>query len=146
MEHSEYNSALDSATAYDLSNFKEELGAYLDNVKTAASAWSEQTLTSFPNPGLHIHHIGLIPLPLSDYHAKAIAGFFSRILSPQPGPPSDTDTRRLWEVSCSAFELINPAWDAQLRKILDDVVKDLGIKAAVHVELVKMSLYEKMLS
>lgn len=143
MEHSEYNSALDIAIVYDLSDFKEELGAYLDNFKTARSTWSEQNLASFPNPGLHIHHLGLITIPLSDYHTKAIAGFFSRTLPPQPGPPVDTNTRRILELPSSALELINPAWNAQLEQIVANVVKDLGIKTSVHVELCKLNLYEK---
>lgn len=41
VEHSEYDYALDSATVYDLSDFKKELREYLDNIETAGSAWSE---------------------------------------------------------------------------------------------------------
>lgn len=59
VDHSEYDSALDGATAYDQSDCKEELYGYLDNLKFIGSAWSKQDLTSFPNPGLHIHHLGL---------------------------------------------------------------------------------------
>lgn len=84
--------------------------------------------------------LGLIPLPLSAYHAKAIAGFASRVLPPQHGPPVNTHTRRIWDLPRSAFELINPAWNEQLGQILANVVKDLGIKTKVHVELLKLSM------
>ncbi|QDS73369.1 hypothetical protein FKW77_007170 [Venturia effusa] len=143
VEHSEYDSALDSEMEYDVAEFKDELQEYLDNVQTAGSAWSEQTLTSFPNPGLQIHHLGIIPLPLSDHHAKAIIEFVSKISPPQSGMSADTVTRVAWELPCSAFELINPAWNAQLQQIVANAVVHLGVKSKVHVELHKLTLYEK---
>ncbi|RDI80719.1 hypothetical protein Vi05172_g9399 [Venturia inaequalis] len=142
VEYSEYDSAIDSTVAYDLDYFKDDLREYLDNIQTAGSAWSEQTLISFPNPGLTIRHLGLIPLPLSDYHAKTIVEFLSRPSPLLPEPLIDGESRQVWELPRSAFELINSAWNAQLEQILAKVVKDLGIKTKVDVDLRKLSLYE----
>ena len=102
-------------------------------------------LTNASSPGLFVHGIGKIGLPLSDRDAVAL----SRVSHEAPfGKGSETfvdsTVRKTWELNPDQFELRNPAWQSTLNIVIDKVAEDLGVvdgASSIRAELHKLLLY-----
>lgn len=54
----------------------------------------------------------------------------------------DTSVRRVWQIEPANFILRNPAWEAHVDAIVDEVIRELGIEQKVNAELYKLLIYE----
>ncbi|KAL8754296.1 MAG: hypothetical protein Q9199_004440 [Rusavskia elegans] len=106
-----------------------------------------ETLATAPNPGLVVHGLGTIRLPLSEREAvelkkachQAPFGKGSETLV-------DTKVRDTWELNADQFVLRNRSWQATIDQVLQRVAKALGVAGggtAVKGELYKLLLYDE---
>lgn len=129
------------------SELKERVYQYLSDVNSEGSFSSYQHASLFPNPGLYIKKLGrVIPLPLSDDDAKAIA--VNSTLAPFGKADEtvvDRSIRNTWEIKASEFDLRNPAWQPFFNQITKKAVEGLGVDPEVTVEAqsYKLLLYEE---
>src|SRR5262249_28048335 len=95
-------------------------------------------------PGLEVHGIGSIGVPVAPADAKRIIGK-ARQAPYGLGEATivDTEVRRVWQLEPSKFELRNAAWSAAVAGVVDAVKGDLGIRGKVTAELYKLLVYEK---
>ena len=95
-------------------------------------------------PGLEVHGIGSIGVPVVPADAKRIVGKASQ--APYGRGEStivDTDVRRVWQLDPSQFELRNAAWSAAVADVVNAIKGDLGIRGKVTAQLYKLLVYEK---
>ncbi|KAI4215430.1 MAG: hypothetical protein L6R36_009388, partial [Xanthoria steineri] len=106
-----------------------------------------ETLPSAPNPGLIVHGLGTITLPLFEPEARRLKkachqapfGRGSETLV-------DTKVRDTWELNADQFVLRSHAWQATLENTLRRVAQALGVaggSTAIRSELYKLLLYDK---
>ncbi|KAL9119935.1 MAG: hypothetical protein Q9187_003512 [Circinaria calcarea] len=99
------------------------------------------------NPGLHVHGLGIIGLPLSERLAVELAGICHQApFGKGRKTVVDTTVRRTWELNPSQFEIRNPAWQDCVKNAVQSVGKELGIvggMSSISAQLYKMLLYEK---
>lgn len=148
---SEDHSDGDSSTTNDVSvkdsELKERLYEYLSDVKSEGSFSPYQHASLFPNPGLYIKKLGrVVPLPLSDHDAKAIAA--NSTLAPfgmKDQTVVDTTVRNTSEINASEFEFRNPAWQPFFKQITKRAIEGLGVDAekTVEAQSYKLLLYEE---
>lgn len=103
-------------------------------------------LPNATNPGLFVHGVGKIGLPLSDRDAEALAIAANRAPF---GKGSETfvdpAVRNTWELNPIQFEIRNPASTTTLREAVERVAEDLRVlsgASSVRPELHKLLLYE----
>ena len=99
------------------------------------------------NPGLYVHGLGLIGLPLSERLAVELAGICHQApFGKGRKTVVDTTVRKTWELNPSLFEIRNPAWQECVKTAVQSVGKELGIvggMSSISAQLYKMLLYEK---
>lgn len=99
------------------------------------------------NPGLYVHGLGIIGLPLSERLAVELAGISHQAPFGKGSKTIvDTTVRKTWELDPSQFELRNPAWQSCVKDAIQSVGKELGIvggMSSISAQLYKMLLYEK---
>lgn len=130
---------------HDWRDVKDDLCAYLQVIDKGTFATSG-LLPNASNPGLFVHGIGKIGLPLPERDATEIA----RVSHEAPfGKGSktfvDPTVRRTWELNPSQFELQNPAWTSTLHEAVNRIAEELGVMNAtssIRAELHKLLLYE----
>ena len=102
-------------------------------------------LNNAPNPGLFVHGLGIIGLPLT----KGQACDLSKASHQAPfGQGSktlvDTSIRNTLELDATAIELRNRAWHTYMQTILKTVASELGVSNdSIRMELYKLLLYEE---
>ncbi|KAL9018315.1 MAG: hypothetical protein Q9180_008729, partial [Flavoplaca navasiana] len=106
-----------------------------------------KTLLNATNPGLCVHGLGAISLPLPERDAVELRKACHRT-SFGKGTETlvDTKVRDVWELDANQFTLQNRVCQATLDHVLGHVVKALGISGgslAVRAELYKLPLYDK---
>ena len=105
------------------------------------------TLPLSANPGLYVHGLGIVGLPLSERLATELAGVCHQAPFGKGSKTIvDTTVRKTWELDSSQFELRNPAWQACVKDVLQSVGKDLGIvggMSSMSAQLYKMLLSER---
>src|SRR4029450_12324168 len=104
-----------------------ELIALMDQVQTSGAFAVGGTLPSIL-PGLHVHGVGPLGLPLTEHQAQALIHVSE--LTPY-GRGEETvvapEVRRSWQISADDFALGNPQWNEALRVAGDQMGKDLGL-------------------
>lgn len=128
----------------DDSTFKQELLRCLDDVISTGSFSAYEDNKMYPNPGLHVNGLGLVPFPLNQHYAEAL----SRISSPAPFGKGDetlvdVSVRKTWEINNSDFQFRNPSWEAYVDIMVERARKQLGVEVQVCAERYKLLLYEK---
>jgi len=102
-------------------------------------------LHNAPNPGLFVHGVGIVGLPLT----KGDAFELSKASHQAPfGQGSktivDTSIRNTLELDATAIELRNRAWHTYMRTILKTAATELGVSNdSIRMELYKLLLYEE---
>jgi hypothetical protein len=94
-------------------------------------------------PGLEVHGVGPIGLPVSADDARrliAVAGQAPYGLGTET--IVDTDVRRVWQIEPSQFALRNPGWEAQVGAMVKAVTQRFAIGGRVRRELYKLLVYE----
>ena len=122
----------------------------LDRISEVHSSGSFATSSSFDTyvlPGISVHGVGDIQIPLSFHDAQAL------IQSSRKAPFGKSDqtlidetVRKTWEIDGSRISFSNNAWHSWLQGIVRTVIRDLGVQGGaenVKAELYKMLLYEK---
>jgi hypothetical protein len=126
------------------SEFKDNLCDCLEGVTSAGSFSTYQHSALFPNPGLHVTGLGIIPLPLSEHDAKAIIGISTRApFGKKEQTLVDTTVRKTWELNSSEFEFRNPAWKTYFEQLVYHAIVGLGVEVSVRAESYKLLLYEE---
>lgn len=99
------------------------------------------------NPGLQMHGVGSIELPLSEHDACQIKKKCHQApFGKGTETIVDTNVRSTWELNPNAFDLSNPAWKVHLEQTLENVKTSLGFGEEtrdIHAELYKLLLYEQ---
>ena len=102
-----------SEAVLDSDEIKQELRVLLSDIDTHSlgSFATSGALNTAINPGLTIHDLGHVGLPLSTRDALEV----SRVAHQAPfgkGTETivDTSVRKTWELNSSQFALRNPAW------------------------------------
>ena len=126
---------------------KTRLEDALSDVERSGSFLTSGSFEIGINPGLEVLGAGPIGLPLSTEMAKRIIQ--ASHASPY-GKGSETlvdeSVRKSWELNADQFFLRNPAWTAQIEKLLKAVVPGLGLTAEptqVRAEIYKLVVYEE---
>ena len=105
------------------------------------------TLSHPENPGLAVHDLGPIGLPLSDRDAIELK---KRCDQAPFGKGSETfidkSVRNTWELGSDQFELRNPAWQVTLGQAMQQVANALGMTGgslSMRADLYKLLLYDE---
>ncbi|KAI4233146.1 MAG: hypothetical protein LQ349_004580, partial [Xanthoria aureola] len=106
-----------------------------------------ETLPSAPNPGLVVHGLGSIALPLFEREARRLKQACHRAPFGRGSETLvDTKVRDTWELNADQFVLRSHAWQATLDNTLRRVAQALGVaggSTAIRAELYKLLLYDK---
>ncbi|TEB31947.1 hypothetical protein FA13DRAFT_1813724 [Coprinellus micaceus] len=105
------------------------------------------TEVNAPNPGLYIHGLGLIGLPLNERDAQLI---ISKAAQAPFGKGSetviDTTVRDTWEIDPPQIRFVNPRWESYVESIVFETVwSTLGVAPYAtkpRCELYKLLLYQ----
>ena len=104
-------------------------------------------IASVPNPGLYVHGLGLIGMPLTVHDARRLAQASHQAPFGQGTETIvDTTVRKTWELNANQFELRNPDWLSFVESLKTDVSRELGIPdgaRTIKLDLYKMLLYEE---
>ncbi|KAL8659983.1 MAG: hypothetical protein Q9226_000146 [Calogaya cf. arnoldii] len=124
---------------------KNDLRNYLDVIGGGRFATSG-LLPNASNPGLFVHGVGKVGLPLSERDAEALAIPAHRAPFGKGSQTFvDPEVRKTWELNPDQFEIHNPAWDTTLQQAVERVAEYLGVlsgASSVRPELHKHLLYE----
>ncbi|KAL9580360.1 MAG: hypothetical protein Q9212_004541 [Teloschistes hypoglaucus] len=125
---------------------KESIDTLLSYIKSSGSFATGGPIRNIPLPGLSIHDVSLIALPLSEQAAKDII----KVCHQAPyGKGSDTlvdeSVRKTWELNPDLFQFQNPAWNPNIQQLARNAATQLGIsaEASINAELYKLLLYEE---
>lgn len=95
-------------------------------------------------PGLDVHGIGNVGVPVSAADAKRLIQQASQAPYGRGEETIvDTNVRRVWQLDTSQFSLRNSAWDDFVEGIVQTVRGEFGIQKKVQHELYKLLIYEK---
>ena len=139
----------DHGSRNDKSDLKTQIYQCLKSISEngSGSFATAGTLSTSENPGLSVHGLGTIGLPLSVRDAIELR---KQCHQAPFGKGSDTivdkGVRNTWELSSDQFELRNPAWQATLRQATQQVANALGIvngNSSMRAELYKLLLYDE---
>src|SRR5215831_1368120 len=120
-----------------------ELIALMDQVQTSGAFSVGGTLPSIL-PGLRVHGVGPLGLPLTEHQAQALIQV-SELAPYGRGEETIVDpaVRRSWQLSADDFELGNPQWNEALRAAVDQIGKELGLSdCQIAFEPYKLLVYE----
>jgi hypothetical protein len=128
-------------------DLKLELCKIFDNISDHSTGTfaTSGILRNAPNPGLFVHGLGTIGLPLT----KGAAFELSKASHQAPfGQGSktivDTSIRNTLELDATAIELRNCAWHTYMQTILKTTADELGVSNdSIRMELYKLLLYEE---
>jgi hypothetical protein len=128
-------------------DIKLELCKIFDNISDHSTGTfaTSGILYNAPNPGLFVHGLGTVGLPLT----KGDAFELSKASHQAPfGQGSktivDTSIRNTLELDATAIELRNRAWHMYMQTILKTVANELGVSNdSIRMELYKLLLYEE---
>ena len=128
-------------------DIKLELCEIFDNIsdRSTGTFATSGILHNAPNPGLFVHGLGIVGLPLT----KGDAFELSKASHQAPfGQGSktivDTSIRNTLELDATAIELRNRAWHTYMQTILKTVASELGVSNdSIRMELYKLLLYEE---
>ena len=133
----------------DLSQLKKQLFQCLKGIggKNKGDFARQGTLSSANNPGLNVHGLGIIGLPLSTRDAVELGKFCHQAPFGKGSETIvDTTVRNTWELNADQFELQNPAWQTTLDDALEQVASTLGVvggRTNIRAELYKLLLYNE---
>ena len=132
---------------YDGCDPREDIEDILSSIESPGTfAVGKSCNSGFLMPGLQVNGVGPISLPLSNTDATKLAEV---CLQAPFGRGSktivDKKVRNTLQLSPEHFQISNPSWGVQLKKLVKNVCTDLGVAATITVEaqLYKMLLYEK---
>jgi hypothetical protein len=128
-------------------DIKLELCKIFDNISDHSTGTfaTSGILYNAPNPGLFVHGLGTVGLPLT----KGDAFELSKASHQAPfGQGSktivDTSIRNTLELDASAIELRNRAWHTYMQTVLETAANELGVRNdSIRMELYKLLLYEE---
>jgi hypothetical protein len=128
-------------------DIKLELCKTFDNIgdHSTGTFATSGILHNAPNPGLFVHGLGTVGLPLT----KGGASELSKASHQAPfGQGSktivDTSIRNTLELDASAIELRNRAWHTYMQTVLETAANELGVRNdSIRMELYKLLLYEE---
>ncbi|KAI0472942.1 hypothetical protein GGR56DRAFT_590546 [Xylariaceae sp. FL0804] len=107
----------------------------------------EGVKTAVPLPGISVHGMGPLPLPLDLHNAELL---MSKARQSPFGKGDetlvDTKVRNSFELDPSQFSIENPAWPSFISGLLDTVCPHLGLKCGrqnITAELYKLLLYKE---
>ncbi|KAL8711917.1 MAG: hypothetical protein Q9225_007037 [Loekoesia sp. 1 TL-2023] len=124
---------------------KEDLCDYLEVIGSGQFATSG-LLPDASSPGLFVHGLGKVGLPLSDRDAADLARLSHEAPFGQGSETFiDTTVRKTWELNPHQFELRNPAWQKTVQKAVGKVADELGViggASSIRPELHKLLLYD----
>lgn len=95
-------------------------------------------------PGVSIHDVGDIDLPLQEAQAQQIIAKARQALFGKGSDTMvDTSVRNTWELDPTQFKL-SPGWLSVVSRLCETVSEEAGLgDAKIHAELNNMLLYEK---
>ncbi|RAH45362.1 uncharacterized protein BO95DRAFT_453568 [Aspergillus brunneoviolaceus CBS 621.78] len=115
----------------------------LDAIETPAAFASSEEI-GFVDPGVFVHGMGSIYLPLEESQARQM---IEQAHQAPYGKGSetiiDTSVRNTWELNSDQFELRRPNWNTVLVRVVADVARELDLDSTVHAELYKMLIYKE---
>lgn len=128
-------------------DLKDLLMECIEDIHTHGSFAISGFFESFVNPGIEIHEIGLIRLPLSSNDAQSLIRA-SRQAPFGKGNQTliDETVRKTWEIDGSKVSFSNKAWYGWMEYVVQKAAEGLGVAGGrnnVRAELYKMLLYEK---
>ena len=132
-----------------ITDLKKQLGQCLKEVNGKGRGHFATTgaLSSAVNPGLNVHGLGIIGLPLSAREAVELAKACHQAPFGKGSETIiDTDVRNTWELNADQFELENPEWQKVLDSAVHQVANALGVvggSMSVRAELYKLLLYSE---
>lgn len=140
------SSASSDAPCKEMDEIKNDFIEYLDAVGQGTYATSGTF--SPTNPGLSVHGLGKVGLPLSERDAQDIINISKRTASINVGINDDATARTTccWELGSSQVVLRNPAWDMTVNETVQKVAETLGVVGGVgsiRVDLHILLLCEK---
>ncbi|QDS73391.1 hypothetical protein FKW77_007669 [Venturia effusa] len=119
--------------------FKATLYETLQDLGQPTVVHSQERLSSFTDPGLHIESLGLVSLPLYEHSISQITAMHNR-------PKSETVTsenngsQTIWELDCSDSQFRNPDWRPHLQQIADNAGERMEVIGPVQAECYKLAL------
>ena len=116
----------------------------INNHSTGTFATSG-VLHNAPNPGLFVHGLGTVGLPLTKGNAFELSKASHQAPFGQGSKTIvDTSIRNTLELDAAAIELRNPAWHTYMQTILKMAADELGVSnESIRMELYKLLLYEE---
>lgn len=142
-----YNS--DDSSAEDFKFLKAKLIRIFDSVdeNSRGSFAASNKLAIAPNPGLFVHGVGPIGMPLSESDAGAIAQASHQApFGKGEQTVVDTSFRKTWELNASQLQFRKPEWLPFIDGLKTEIAEKLGVAGgpnAMKLELYKMLLYEQ---
>jgi len=126
---------------------KDNLRRCISSIQSAGSFATFGTVDSYPNPGISLDSIGVVPLPLSEENAIALTQESRKApFGKRKRTIVDEEVRKTWEIDGSRITFLNEAWKNWLDGIVKRVANELGAAHAangIRAELYKMLLYEE---
>ncbi|RAH68279.1 2OG-Fe(II) oxygenase [Aspergillus aculeatinus CBS 121060] len=104
----------------------------LDAIETPA-AFASSGEIGFVDPGVFVHGMGPIYLPLDESQARQM---IEQAHQAPYGKGSET-------IIDTSFELRRPNWNTFLERVVAGVARELDLDSTVHAELYKMLIYEE---
>ncbi|RAK79282.1 2OG-Fe(II) oxygenase [Aspergillus fijiensis CBS 313.89] len=133
----------DSDTEDEMMGLRSSLLNALDAIETPA-AFASSGEIGFVDPGVFVHGMGPIYLPLEESQARQM---IEQAHQAPYGKGSetiiDTSVRNTWELHSGQFELRRPSWNTLLERVVAGVARELDLDSTVHAELYKMLIYEE---
>lgn len=119
----------------------------IDDVDSYGSFATFGTFENYVNPGIVVHEVGSIGLPLSSNDAQSlIRACQNSPLEKENQTLIDETVRKIWEIDGSEISFLNEAWNGWLEGVIRKAADSLGVAGgprSVRAELYKMLLYEQ---
>lgn len=128
-------------------DLKDLLIECIEDIHTYGSFATSASFENFVNPGIEVHEVGSIRLPLSSNDAQSLIRA-SRQAPFGKGTQTlvDETVRKTWEIDGSEVSFSNKAWHGWMEGVIHKAAEGLGVAGgpnSVRAELYKMLLYEK---
>jgi len=141
------NSDIETTEDSKAKRIQHTLSSCISRVQSVGSFATFGTLDSFPNLGISLGSIGVVPLPLSEENAKALTQeSHKERVGKRDGVKIDEEVGKAWQIDSSRVKFLNQAWKKWLDGIFRRVANELGVAHTadgVRAEFYKMMLYEQ---
>lgn len=126
----------------DSETYRSRIHDILATVERPGKFVANGDFQTFP-PTLAVEGYGTVSLPLRDENLARLVELAD--LAPfGRGEKTlvDQNVRNTWQIDASSIQCLDPEWNVNLSKILQEVARQFGIEEVVSAELYKLLLYE----